>query len=83
MGTTERIKVLWGPGLGALLLSLLSLRLLSDLFPHAALLFALGIRVHYPWFLSLVAIGGLAAYSSRRLGGRPGDRIMASLFPAF
>lgn len=83
MHGTKRLKALWGPGLGAVALSLLSLHFLPRLFPLGGLVFPHGYRIHYPSFLSLVAIGGLAAYSSRRLGGRVAHRVAACLLPVF
>lgn len=75
--------MVWGPGLAAVAVSLLSLPFLEKQFPTGGLVFPLGIRVHYPGYLSLVVIGALTAYSSRRLGGSLAHRILASLFPAF
>lgn len=75
-----------GPGLAAVAISLLSLRFLHKLFPLQSLTLSFDsvwVTIFIPWFLSLIVAGALAAYSSRRLGGRLPHRIIASLFPAF
>jgi hypothetical protein len=80
-----RLKAVWLPGLGALAVSLLAQWLFPKFWRSASLTFDLGLVtswVYFPWFLSLVAAGALAAYLSRRLGGTLAHRVAASFFPA-
>lgn len=81
----QRTRNLWLPGMVTLAFSWGLLRLFywAGLRPriiwmdeHAFLWFSL------PWLLVLPTIGALGAYWSRRVGGRPWERLLAGAFPA-
>jgi hypothetical protein len=87
MRIRRRFKTVWLPGLAAIVLSVLWLSALqwaSFSGPQILINFDKGqVTLFIPWLWGLVAVGGMAAYWSRRSGGSRGERVFASLFPAF
>jgi hypothetical protein len=79
-----RTRTLWIPGLAMVVLDECLERLAYWAFPHAALRIQhppFGLFLNVPWLLSLVIIGGLGAWWSRRAGGRFQERFFAGLLP--
>ncbi len=79
-----RARRLWLPGLVALLLSF-AIRTMLDRFRidefHVHVT-GVGHILRLPWLGSLFGVGALAAFLSRRAGGRPWQRLLAAWFPA-
>jgi hypothetical protein len=84
-----RSKALWLPALCALFLSNILLALLQIFGPSPHLYWfyvvkSTGVFCEFvvPWLISLFAVGGIAAYWSRRAGGTLRYRLLAALAPA-
>lgn len=87
MRISRRFKTVWLPGFAALVFSVFWLSALewtSFSGPQILINFDQGqVTLFIPWLWGLVGAGGMAAYMSRCSGGSPGERVFASLFPAF
>jgi hypothetical protein len=86
-GVNRRVKAFWIPGVLTLLLSLGVWHVVRWAFPVAPPQLTIGsshlvVLFYPPWLLSLVGLGALGAYCSWCAGGRMGERLVASLFPA-
>jgi uncharacterized membrane protein len=79
-----RIKALWLPGVSTSVLSMLLLRLFQIPPAPAPYVFWLrhgvGLVIYWQWLLFLPLIGALAAYWSRRAGGKILERLLAASF---
>jgi hypothetical protein len=79
-----RLKALWLPGVSTSVLSMLLLRLFQIPSAPAPYVFWLrhgvGLVIYWRWLLFLPLIGAVAAYWSRRAGGKLLERLLAASF---
>jgi hypothetical protein len=81
----NRVKALWLPGMGMMIVAMSSLNVLmrSGFQPRIVWLnHGVSIQFYVPWLMILPTIGALAAYWSRAQGGSAPTRLIAALFSA-
>lgn len=85
---TDRVRQLWMPGLLTLTLSMVLLMVIQFIGPrplvvgtHGWRLIAPSAVIYVPWLVSLLAIGAIGAYLSRRAGASPRTTLLSIVFP--